>query len=122
MFYQSINLFWCFLLAFKFFSLYHFAFSATVSIDSKVNIDVVCSEENFDVNRAQKVLDEEHYGLEDVKERILEFIAVGRLRGKAQGIFLYIEFILCVTLTNSQNHVYGHSFLRTPDGIDIGSK
>ncbi|XP_024392421.1 lon protease homolog 1, mitochondrial [Physcomitrium patens] len=43
------------------------------------------SEENFDVNRAQKILDEEHYGLEDVKERILEFIAVGRLRGKTQG-------------------------------------
>ncbi|KAG0619235.1 hypothetical protein M758_4G124900 [Ceratodon purpureus] len=43
------------------------------------------SEENFNVNRAQKVLDEEHYGLEDVKERILEFIAVGRLRGTAQG-------------------------------------
>jgi Lon-like ATP-dependent protease len=43
------------------------------------------SEENFDVNRAQKILDDEHYGLEDVKERILEFIAVGRLRGKAQG-------------------------------------
>ncbi len=37
------------------------------------------------------MLDEEHYGLEDVKERILEFIAVGRLRGKAQGIFLFID-------------------------------
>ncbi|CAK9191984.1 unnamed protein product [Sphagnum troendelagicum] len=43
------------------------------------------SEENFDVYRAQKVLDDDHYGLSDVKERILEFIAVGRLRGTAQG-------------------------------------
>lgn len=43
------------------------------------------SEENFDVRRAQKVLDEDHYGLSDIKERILEFIAVGKLRGTVQG-------------------------------------
>ncbi|XP_021734461.1 lon protease homolog 1, mitochondrial-like [Chenopodium quinoa] len=43
------------------------------------------SDENFDVSQAQKILDEDHYGLSDVKERILEFIAVGKLRGTAQG-------------------------------------
>ncbi|VVA96613.1 unnamed protein product [Arabis nemorensis] len=43
------------------------------------------SDENFDVLRAEKVLDEDHYGLSDVKERILEFIAVGRLRGTSEG-------------------------------------
>lgn len=43
------------------------------------------SDENFDVIRAQTILDEDHYGLSDVKERILEFIAVGKLRGIAQG-------------------------------------
>ncbi|GBG83520.1 hypothetical protein CBR_g37235 [Chara braunii] len=43
------------------------------------------SEENFDVVRAQQILDADHYGLTDVKERILEFIAVGRLRGSTQG-------------------------------------
>lgn len=43
------------------------------------------SDENFDVVRAQKILDEDHYGLSDVKERILEFIAVGKLRGSSQG-------------------------------------
>ncbi|KAF7805054.1 lon protease-like protein 1, mitochondrial-like isoform X1 [Senna tora] len=43
------------------------------------------SDENFDVIRAEKVLDEDHYGLTDVKERILEFIAVGKLRGTSQG-------------------------------------
>ena len=36
----------------------------------------------------RQVLDEDHYGLEDVKERILEFIAVGRLRGSTQGKIL----------------------------------
>ncbi|XP_017977562.1 PREDICTED: lon protease homolog 1, mitochondrial [Theobroma cacao] len=43
------------------------------------------SDENFDVLRAQTILDEDHYGLTDVKERILEFIAVGKLRGTSQG-------------------------------------
>lgn len=43
------------------------------------------SAENFDVQRAQHILDLDHYGLSDVKERILEFIAVGKLSGTAQG-------------------------------------
>ncbi|KAF2540817.1 hypothetical protein F2Q68_00033166 [Brassica cretica] len=43
------------------------------------------SDENFDVLKAEKILDEDHYGLSDVKERILEFIAVGSLRGTSQG-------------------------------------
>lgn len=37
---------------------------------------------------ALQVLDKDHYGLEDVKDRILEFIAVGRLRGSTQGKIL----------------------------------
>ncbi|KAJ8636326.1 hypothetical protein MRB53_010593 [Persea americana] len=43
------------------------------------------SNENFDVHYAQTILNEDHYGLMDVKERILEFIAVGKLRGTSQG-------------------------------------
>ena len=43
------------------------------------------SEERLDIAQAQEVLDADHYGLEDVKERILEFIAVGQLRGTTQG-------------------------------------
>ena len=35
-----------------------------------------------------QVLDEDHYGLDDVKDRILEFIAVGNLRGSTQGKIL----------------------------------
>jgi Lon-like ATP-dependent protease len=42
-------------------------------------------EENFDLKHAQKVLDEDHYGLVKLKERILEFIAVGKLKGTVQG-------------------------------------
>ncbi|KAF8065961.1 lon protease [Scenedesmus sp. PABB004] len=44
--------------------------------------------EIFDIPHAQQVLDAEHYGLQDVKARILEFIAVSRLRGSAQGKIL----------------------------------
>jgi len=37
------------------------------------------SEDNFDLANAREVLDEDHYGLEKVKERILEFLAVHQL-------------------------------------------
>ena len=48
----------------------------------------VRSEENFDLKRAKEVLDEGHYGLDDVKQRILEFIAVGKLHNSVQGKIL----------------------------------
>ncbi len=38
------------------------------------------TEDNLDLENARRVLDEDHYGLEDVKERILEFLAVRKLR------------------------------------------
>ncbi|XP_010981637.2 LOW QUALITY PROTEIN: lon protease homolog, mitochondrial [Camelus dromedarius] len=47
-----------------------------------------CSDENLDLARAQAVLEEDHYGMEDVKKRILEFIAVSQLRGSTQGKIL----------------------------------
>jgi len=43
------------------------------------------SQENFNVSTAKGILDEDHYGLKDVKDRILEFIAVGKLRGSIEG-------------------------------------
>lgn len=46
------------------------------------------SEENFDLKHAVEVLDEDHYGLKDVKDRILEFLAVGKLRGTVEGKIL----------------------------------
>ncbi|CAK0771468.1 hypothetical protein CVIRNUC_003863 [Coccomyxa viridis] len=46
------------------------------------------SEERLDIDHAKQVLDEDHYGLDDVKERVLEFIAVGRLRGSTHGKIL----------------------------------
>ncbi|KPP66212.1 lon protease, mitochondrial-like, partial [Scleropages formosus] len=46
------------------------------------------SEENLELSRAKEVLEEDHYGMEDVKKRILEFIAVSQLRGSTQGKIL----------------------------------
>ena len=39
----------------------------------------------LDLTRASKILDADHYGLEDVKERILEFLAVRKLKGDMKG-------------------------------------
>lgn len=46
------------------------------------------SAENFGIQNALTVLDEDHHGLKDVKDRILEFIAVGKLRGTVEGKIL----------------------------------
>ena len=48
----------------------------------------VSSEETLDIAAAEVVLDEDHYGLEKVKERILEFLAVRKLSGKLRGPIL----------------------------------
>jgi ATP-dependent Lon protease len=43
------------------------------------------SDESHDLSHAEKVLEHDHYGLEDIKERILEFIGVGKLSGGIKG-------------------------------------
>src|SRR5690606_1386312 len=42
-------------------------------------------EDNLEIGHARAVLDEDHYGLEDVKERILEYLAVRKLRQERAG-------------------------------------
>jgi Lon-like ATP-dependent protease len=49
------------------------------------------SRENYNIVHATSVLDEDHYGLKDVKDRILEFIAVGKLRGSVEGKILCLS-------------------------------
>ena len=46
------------------------------------------TEESIDINHATGVLDEDHYGLEEVKERILDHLAVASLVDKMQGPIL----------------------------------
>ena len=46
------------------------------------------SEDNLDLKHAQEVLDEDHYGLEKVKERIIEYLAVLKLKGDMKSPIL----------------------------------
>ena len=46
------------------------------------------SVDNQDLTHAQEILDEDHYGLEKVKERVIEFLAVRNLTGKGESPIL----------------------------------
>ncbi len=46
------------------------------------------SEDDLDLDNAQKVLDEDHYDLEKIKERILEYLAVRKLKSDTRGPIL----------------------------------
>ena len=45
----------------------------------------IYTEDEEDINKAQKILDKDHYGLEKVKERILEILAVRQLKDDSKG-------------------------------------
>lgn len=46
------------------------------------------TKDNFDLKRAQKILDRDHYGLVKIKERIIEFLAVRKLKNDFKGPIL----------------------------------
>lgn len=48
----------------------------------------IYSQDRFNIKEAKTILDRDHYGLKDVKERILEFISMGRVLGKVDGKIL----------------------------------
>lgn len=48
----------------------------------------VFTKDNYDIGKAERILNRDHYGLEDVKERILEFLSVGILKGNISGSIL----------------------------------
>ncbi|KAF5195744.1 Lon protease-like protein [Thalictrum thalictroides] len=88
---------------------------------SKISLQNL-SDENFDVHRAQTILDKDHYGLSDVKERILEFIAVGKLRGIAQvgkAGFVDVKWIIFVCIHRLRNILDRGIMPPTPAGILI---
>jgi ATP-dependent Lon protease len=50
----------------------------------------VHSKDNLNLNHARKVLDEQHEGLDDVKDRIIEFIGVGAMKGEVSGSIILL--------------------------------
>ena len=46
--------------------------------------------DRYDLKRAKRILEKDHFGLEDVKERILEFISVGKLKGSLSGSMILL--------------------------------
>jgi ATP-dependent Lon protease len=48
----------------------------------------VKSQDNVDIKKAEKILDQDHYGLKKAKERIIEYLAVHKLAGKMKGPIL----------------------------------
>lgn len=50
----------------------------------------VVTQDRLDLARARKILDRDHDGLDDVKDRILEFLAVGAMKGRMSGSILLL--------------------------------
>jgi ATP-dependent Lon protease len=49
------------------------------------------SKDNFDLKRAQKILDRDHFGLEEVKKRVIEYLAVLKLRNDMKSPILCLH-------------------------------
>ncbi len=47
-----------------------------------------CTVDNLELDHAREILDQDHYGMEKVKKRIIEYMAVARLTGKVNGQIL----------------------------------
>jgi len=81
------------------------------------------SQEQLDLTEAKKILDKHHYGLNDIKERVLEYMAVMKLRGKAgQSVRAPILCLVGLvgtgktTLANSIAEAMGRKLIRIPFG------
>jgi ATP-dependent Lon protease len=73
------------------------------------------SPENYSIAHAKDVLDEDHYGLKDVKDCIQEFLAVGRLRGTVEGKIICLAGPPGVdNARHAAGPVFGHPSLSPP--------
>ncbi|MCK5882269.1 MAG: endopeptidase La, partial [Bacteriovoracaceae bacterium] len=73
------------------------------------------SKESVDMNKAHKILEADHYGLEKAKERILEFLAVRKLRPEYDGTILCLSGppgVGKTSLGKSIAHALGREFFR----------
>ncbi|MEO0234662.1 MAG: endopeptidase La [candidate division WOR-3 bacterium] len=73
------------------------------------------SKDNLDIKRAEKILNEDHYDLEKVKERILEYLAVRKLKNDSKGpilCFVGPPGVGKTSLGKSIARALGRSFVR----------
>ncbi|MDR7314993.1 endopeptidase La [Brevibacillus nitrificans] len=73
------------------------------------------TEDNLDINHAEKVLDEDHYGLEKPKERVLEYLAVQKLVNSMRGPILCLvgpPGVGKTSLARSVARALGREFVR----------
>ncbi|MDH5753111.1 MAG: endopeptidase La, partial [Deltaproteobacteria bacterium] len=79
----------------------------------------VKTEDNFDLKRAQEILDEDHYGLDKVKERIIEYLAVAKKVGKIKGPIIVLvgpPGVGKTSLARSVARALGRNFVRVSLG------
>ncbi len=79
----------------------------------------VTTEDNLDLAHAQRVLDDDHYDLEKVKERIIEFLAVSKLTGSVAGQILCLvgpPGVGKTSLGQSVARALGREFIRISVG------
>jgi ATP-dependent Lon protease len=77
------------------------------------------TEDNLDLTHAREVLDQDHYDLEKVKERIIEFLAVAKLRNQVSGQILCFVGAPGVGKT-SLGHSIGRALGRKFQRISLG--
>jgi len=73
------------------------------------------TDDNLDINNAKRILDENHYGLKDVKERIIEYIAVRNLGGTGNGNILCLvgpPGVGKTTIAESLAEALGRNYVR----------
>jgi len=77
------------------------------------------TEDNLDIDRAKKILDEEHYGLTEIKDRILEYLAVRILKLSCRNKVLVVDDD--ATARNNLHHVLAKEGYRVTEA-DSGDK